>query len=122
MITLTPSEINQYRAVLEGDRDALMALQAIEDCDGDVEDAAIVLALQAGQEPDRSDYWLESQAKRWRVFLCQDEIREKLASGAIAEVVKSLVTDTIIPASLAVPVLIYVLKTGVDQFCRPFQA
>lgn len=121
MIVLTLEEIDQYRSELAENSNALRSLDLIEDCEGDVEDAAIVLALQAGQEPDHSDQWLEGQAKRWRAFLCQDDLKAKLAAGAIAEVVRSLTTETAIAPLLALPVLLYILKTGVDDFCSPFK-
>lgn len=121
MIVLTPDEIDHYRSELTNNPDALRSLDLIEDCEGDVEDAAIVLALQAGQEPDHSDRWLEGQAKRWRAFLCQDDLKSKLAAGAIADVVQALVKETAIAPLLAVPVLVYILKTGIEDFCRPFE-
>ncbi|HEY9619533.1 MAG TPA: hypothetical protein V6C78_04145 [Crinalium sp.] len=121
MIILTPEEINQYRAELSENTDALRSLDLIEDCEGDIEDAAIVLALQAGQEPDHSDRWLEGQAKRWRAFLCQNELKVQISGGAIASLVQLLIQETTIAPVLAVPVIIYVLKTGVEEFCRPFE-
>jgi hypothetical protein len=121
MVILTLEEIDYYRSELAENPDALRSLDLIEDCEGDVEDAAIVLALQAGQEPDHSDRWLEGQAKRWRAFLCQDDLKVKLTDGAIADVVRLLTAETTIAPLLAVPVIIYILKTGVEEFCRPFE-
>lgn len=118
MVTLTSVEIIEYRAELASDAEALKALDMIEDCEGDVEDAAIALAIQAGQEPDRSEHWLEGFAKRWRVFICQPEFRAKLAEESIANAVRSLTTETNVPASLAFPITVYVLKTGLDDFCQ----
>ena len=119
MIVLTLSEINQYRSELANDPEALRALDMIENCEGDVEDAAIALAIQAGQEPDRSEHWLEGLAKRWRVFLCQTEFRNALTDGEIATAVQLFAAGTTIPSSLATPVILYVLKIGVEDFCKP---
>lgn len=119
MINLTSVEILNYRSLLAGNADALKALDMIEDCEGDIEDAAIALALQAGQEPDRSDYWLEGLAKRWRVFICSDDFRTHLAEETLATAVRELTAATAMPTLLATPVVIYVLKTGVSQFCEP---
>lgn len=121
MVILTQNEIDHYRSVLADNPNALRALDLIEDCEGDIEDAAIVLALQAGQEPDRSDRWLESVAKRWRAFLCQENLKQQLETGAVADVVQALAAETTIPSVLAVPVVIYVLKVGVGAFCKPFE-
>lgn len=121
MIIVTLNEIEQYRTELADDPTALKALDMIEDCEGDIEDAAIALALQAGQEPDRSDQWLDGLAKRWRYFLCQTGVKNSLAAGSMSQAVKLLSTETSIPSLLATPVVIYVLKTGVNDFCKPLE-
>lgn len=125
MITIAFEEIEHYRDTFAHDPIALKALDMIEDCDGDLEDAAISLALQAGQEPDRSEQWLNGLAKRWRVFLCQTGIKESLESGlesgTIADSVKLFATETDVPKVLALPVILYVLKSGIEDFCKPLQ-
>lgn len=121
MIILSSKEIAQYRSQLADNATASQALDMIEDCEGDLEDAAITLALQVGQEPDRSDQWLDSVAKRYRVFLCQTGIREALQAGVVANVITLLPEETAIPPVLATPVVLYVVKTGIDDFCKPLQ-
>jgi hypothetical protein len=121
MITVTFEEIAQYRSELSASPEALRALDMIEDCEGDLEDAAIALALQARQEPDTSDRWLEGLAKRCRAVLCQADIRANLAAGSLYEVMRSLAQAMELPPSLATPVIIYVLKTGLEDFCKPLE-
>lgn len=121
MIFLTSVEIIEYRAELAADPDALEALDMIEECEGNLEDAAISLAIQSGQQPDTSEAWLQSFSKRWRVFMCDPAFREKLQEDTIANAVKSLATETSIPPTLATPVVLYVLKSGIDDFCRPLE-
>ncbi len=121
MIILSAQEIAHYRSELSDDEMALRALDMIEDCEGDLEDAAIALGLQVGQEPDRSDQWLDGIAKRWRVFLCQTGIKEQLQSNTVANAVALLSQETSLPSLLATPVVLYVVKTGVEEFCRPLQ-
>lgn len=118
---ISSQEIAQYRSQLADSTIALQALDMIEDCEGDLEDAAIALALQVGQEPDRSDQWLDGLAKRWRVFLCQLGIQDTLQTGTITNAVILLIEETTIPSILAVPVVLYVLKTGVEDFCKPLR-
>ena len=120
-LIVTLAEVQQYRSQLQDDPNALRALDMIDDCDGDLEDAAIALALQAGQEPDESDGWLESLAKRWRSFLCQAGLKDYLMTGSIANAVKLLAAETTIPPTLAIPVILYALKMGVEDFCKPLQ-
>jgi hypothetical protein len=121
MITLSSEEIAFYRSQLSDNEAALHALDMIEDCEGDLEDAAISLALHVGQEPSRSDQWLDGMAKRWRVFLCQTGIREALQAGSVSSAVTLLAAETTIPAILATPVVLYVVKKGVEDFCKPLQ-
>lgn len=121
MITITSEEIAQYRTELADQPAALRSLDMIEDCDGDLEDAAITLALQAGQEPDESDRWLEGLAKRWRSFVCQMGMKDYLQTGSVANAVKLLAEETTIPPTLATPVILYTLKTGIEDFCKPLQ-
>ncbi|HEY9642498.1 MAG TPA: hypothetical protein V6C57_18570, partial [Coleofasciculaceae cyanobacterium] len=121
MLIVTLEEIEQYRAELADDPVALHALDMLEDCEGDLEDAAIALALQVGQEPNQSDRWLEGLSKRWRSFLCQAGIKDYLLSGSIANAVKLLAAETTIPAALATLVILFAIKTGVEDFCKPLQ-
>jgi hypothetical protein len=121
MIRVTFDEIEQYRTELAGDPVALKALEMLEDCEGDLEDAAISLALQVGQEPDQSEQWLDGLAKRWRVFLCQTSIKDALQAGRIATPVKLLASETDIPSVLALPIVLYALKSGIEVFCKPLE-
>ncbi|MGF1498199.1 MAG: hypothetical protein ACFB8W_15455 [Elainellaceae cyanobacterium] len=119
MIPLSLAQIAQYRSALAAIPEAMVALEMIEDCEGDLEDAAIALALQVGQEPDRSDQWIDGLAKRWRVTICRSDIRSRLTLESLGEALQQLVEDTTLTAKLATPILIYVRETGVAEFCRP---
>ncbi len=120
-ITVTSKEIELYRADLADYPDALAALDVLEDCEGDLEDAAITLAIQVGQEPDTSDRWIDGLAKRWRYALCQAELREGLEDGLTGDVLTTLTTTTGLPMKLATPIAIFVIKTGVEPFCKPLE-
>ena len=118
MIYLTTQEIAKYRSELADYEEALIALDAIEDCEGDLEDAAVSLAIKVGQQPDRTD-WLDGLAKRCRVAICQEQFKEDLLAGKLAALVGYLLDKRICPAILATPVVIYVAKQGVNEFCEP---
>ncbi len=121
MITVNSVEIVEYRAELAGNPSALEALDMIEDCEGDIEDAAIALALHIGQEPDRSDDWLDGFVKRSRHRICTSEVKAKFNSNSIADIVQLLAEATTIPPLLHVPTAIYLIKTGIESFCRSFE-
>ena len=116
---ITSQEIAQFRSQLAGYPEALKALDIIEDCEGDVEDAAISMAIHVGQEPNTSDNWLSSLAKRCRVIICEKDAREELINGQLKVAVEGLIEAKLCPEILATPVAIYVVKTGVKDFCEP---
>ena len=120
MIALTPEEIDQLKSRLGDYPKALDALQEIEDCDGDVEDAAISLALRSGQEPDSNEQWLASFSKRYRHIACQEQFRQAIDAEQLSPLVDYLSQNTDCPALIALPVAVYVLKTGVASFCHSF--
>ena len=104
MIALTPEEIAQFRARLADYPEALAALQEIEDCDGDIEDAAISLSLKANQEPDTNEEWLAGFSKRYRHIVCRAEFREAIAAGQLSTLIHALTTETDCPPLIALPV------------------
>lgn len=118
MVQLTTIEINEYRNQLANYQDAMIALDAIEDSEGNLEDAATSLAIQVGQQIDRVD-WLDGLAKRCRVAICEENFRSDLAENKIFPVISYLLESKLCPPLLVTPVVIYVLKLGIDDFCEP---
>ncbi len=121
MIILTSQEIAQFRSQLAEYSVALEALDRIEDCEGDLEDATIEMAIHVGQLPDTSENWLDGLAKRYRVSLCNKDLRENLIQGNIKSMVEALIEENECPALLITPVVLYAVKSGIDQFCQPLE-
>lgn len=120
MTQVTPQEIAQFRAELADYPDALAALDEIEDCEGDLEDAAMVLAIRVGQQPEVANAeWLDGLAKKCRAVICQEEFRNDLVNDKYAAMVGHLIATKVCPALLVTPVLIYVSQQGVNKFCEP---
>ena len=120
MTQVTPEEIAQFRADLADYPDALVALDEIEQCEGDLEDAAIALAIRVGQQPEiANSEWLSSIAKKCRAAICQAEYRDDLVNGNFAPMVEHLTARKLCPALLITPVLMYVAQQGVKHFCEP---
>jgi hypothetical protein len=118
MVLLTSQAIAQYRSQLAHIPDALIALDTIEDCEGDLDDAALSLGIQVGQQPDRND-WLEGLAKRCRVAICEGDFQEDLLAGNIAATVEHLIESKLCHPLLTTPIVLYALETDVTQFCEP---
>ncbi|MBO3460702.1 hypothetical protein G7B40_025645 [Aetokthonos hydrillicola Thurmond2011] len=120
MTKVTPKEIAQLRSQLAEDSRAMEVLDLIEDCEGDLEDAAMTLAIRVGQEPEiPNSEWLEALARKWRAVVCQSEFRKDLLDGSLQQMMEHLKTIEGFPQILATPVLIFVLKQGVNNFCEP---
>ncbi|MBW4686885.1 MAG: hypothetical protein KME40_17700 [Komarekiella atlantica HA4396-MV6] len=123
MTKVTSQEIAQFRSQLADDLVALEALDLIEDCDGDLEDAAMTLAIRAGQQPERANSeWLDALARKWRAVICEQEYREELLNSSLLGMMGHLKIMPTFPKILATPVLIYVLKQGVSNFCEPLDS
>ncbi|MGG6267851.1 hypothetical protein ACQ4M3_14635 [Leptolyngbya sp. AN03gr2] len=120
-IIVSPKDLELFREQLSDHPSALAALDVIEDCDGDLEDAAISLAIRSGQLPEENEGWIVGLAKRWRHILCEAQLKEGLEDGLSGELMDAIVAQTALPMRLAVPVAIYVIKTGVEPFCQPMQ-
>lgn len=120
MTQVTPEQIAKFQAELVDYPDAQAALKEIEECEGDLEDAAMVLAIRVGQQPDiaNSD-WLDGLAKKCRAVICQEEFRNALINETYAPIMGHLAATRLCPAILVTPVLMYVIKQGVNNFCEP---
>jgi hypothetical protein len=120
MTQVTPEQIALFRSQLTDYPSAIVALQAIEDCEGDLEDAAIALAIRAGQEPQRANAeWLDALARKCRAVICRSEFRPGLLNGNYTEIVPYLAASNLCPAVLATPVIMYVMHQGINDFCQP---
>ncbi|WP_414619896.1 hypothetical protein [Calothrix sp. CCY 0018] len=120
MTTVTSQEIAQFRSKFANYPPALQALDLIEDCDGDLEDAAMTLAIKAGQQPEiGNSEWLDSLAKKWRSLICQQEWRADLAEGSVDKLIEQIQKTPTFPTVLVTPVLLYVFKQGIPEFCEP---
>ena len=120
MTTVTSQEIEQFRSTFASYPPALQALDLISDCDGDLEDAAMTLAIKAGQQPEiGNSEWLDSLAKKWRSLICQQEWRADLQSGSVDKLIEQIQKTPTFPTVLVTPVLLYVFKQGIPEFCEP---
>jgi hypothetical protein len=100
--------------------DALFSLETIADCEGDLEDAAMTLAIRVGQQPDitNSD-WLDGLAKKCRVAICRSEFRNDMVDGNFLPLFEHFVNMKVCPKLLILPVLLYAHECGVNRFCQP---
>ena len=112
--TVTPEEIAQFRAELVDNLSAIAALDAIEECEGYLEDAVPLLLIEAGTEPDRS---IGDLLEKCRQFICQEEVREALESGMIAPAIEPISMGAGIPPGVATAIGICAFKLGMKRVC-----
>jgi hypothetical protein len=117
MISISSTEIEQWRAELADYPAVLRSLDEIEACEGDVEDAAINLAIQANLEPNTCDRWLASFAKQFRPWVCQPDFQASLTPGDVVNLTRHLAAESTCPDVLVLPVAVQVMASGIEYFC-----
>jgi hypothetical protein len=115
-LQIIPELKTQFASIPE----AVSALETIAECEGDLEDAAITLAIRVGQQPDiNNSEWLNGVAKKYRVEICNSDFRNDMINGNMMPVFQHFLTLKICPKLLILPVLLYVHEQGVNRFCEP---
>ncbi|MDZ7958510.1 MAG: hypothetical protein RMY34_11635 [Aulosira sp. DedQUE10] len=120
MITVTPEEISQFRSQLADSSEALAALDAIEKCQGNLEAAAQLIAVETTETEVslRGDSnYLDKLAQKFSKIICQEEF-DDLMTGVLTAAIPTLAASGNIPVALATSVVIYVAKIGKKQFCE----
>ncbi len=116
---VTSDEIAQYREQFADNPEALDALDLIAENDGDLKQAASLLALESGEMISKSvPNILDELARKCRNIVCDEVFIDELMTGLLTAGVASLTATGQIPAALATPVVIYLTKTGVKKWCE----
>jgi hypothetical protein len=114
------STLDRLQSQLAAFPEAIIALNAIADCEGDLIDAAIVLAIRSGQQPEIDNgEWLDSLAKKHRPAICQSQFRNEMIDGNFVGLFEHFIESKACPKLLILPVLLHVHETGVNRFCEP---
>jgi len=122
MTTVTQEEIAKFRAELANYPEALEALDVIEECDYNLEDAAEVLAdteaLRKGGSKKPDVNLLDELAEQLRDVICKDEFRNGMLNDSVNVAVGVLLaSSTVNPAVLVIPAFMYVMRKGINKFC-----
>jgi hypothetical protein len=142
---VTSEEIAQFRTELADNPKALSDLDVIEKCEGDLEQAARILARRADIEDVRAGItwegdleqaarilarradiedvragitW-ESVLKQARQVVCDDNFKESFAPDLIGGVIGALITSSnpvLVP--VATPCAAYIVKVSLAKFCK----
>jgi hypothetical protein len=113
--TVTAEEIARFREQLKHDPEALAALDTIEECEGNLEEAARSIATAAGKTDIESDL-LEELSTRCRTVICQEDMKEKLPV-LIAAIAEFLASSSGFPSKLATPIALFAMEKESEDFC-----
>jgi len=113
--TVTAEEIARFREQLKHNPEALAALDTIEECEGNLEEAARSIATAAGKTDIEPDL-LEQLSTRCRTVICQEDMKEKLPV-LIAAIAGFLVSSSGFPSTLATPIALFAMEKGSEDFC-----
>ena len=120
-VKLTPEDIAQYREQFSqnNQKEALSALDIIKAMDGDVANAATMLAPKYNIVVSKSvPNILEELAKKFRNTVCDEEFIDQVMGGLLSAAVASLCATGQIPEALATPIVIYLARKGIQKWCN----
>ncbi|MDJ0900028.1 MAG: hypothetical protein QNJ55_14590 [Xenococcus sp. MO_188.B8] len=120
---LTAGEIVQYRELLADNPEALNDLKVIERCEGNLEQAARVLARRASVEEFRADEIWQLALQKACEIVCDEKFKGGLVPGLIGGLI-GVLTNSGSPllAAVATPTSIYIAQFGIDAFCQANQS
>ena len=114
-VTVTQEKIDRAREQLKHDPEALAAIDTIQECGGNLADAARLIAIAAGITEIESDL-LETLSSRCRSVICQDEVKAELPV-MISAIAEFLVSTSGLPSKLATPIALLAIEKGIEEFC-----
>jgi hypothetical protein len=116
---VTSKEIAEFRIELADNPKALADLDVIERCEGDLEQAARILARRADIEDVRAGITWESALKQARQVICDEKFKEGLAPDLIGGIISALITaGNPVLVAVATPCAGYIVKVSLAEFCN----
>lgn len=128
MTIVTPEEIANFRSELADNPEALEALDVIEECKGNLEDAAEVLVVQSGIDKtgtlrgeNEDEDLLQKLANKLRPFICTKEFENAFLNGSFAVIVTALSVSAMAPVIVVTPVVLYISHKKWNNFCKDYK-
>lgn len=117
---LTIKEIEEFKHQLEMIPEALEVMNLIEENNGDLDLSTklILIAEDSDEMSDRSmSEFTEKLAQKFKHIICQEEFSDDLMSGLLTAAISYIAVNAAISIALATPIVIYLSKTGIRNFC-----
>ena len=128
MTTLTFTEINYFQSELSSHPEALAALTEIQNCDGNVEDAATIILTQESDWEVVQSEWLDRLVDHSRSLICKKYVKSSLPNlfAGLLKDLPELLADLLgvtIPAETAAKIITCFVvrllsKTTIEKFCQ----
>lgn len=128
MTIVTSEEIAQSRSALLDCPEANYALQIIEECNGDLEEAFEIIVIENGEEIKGLEFKvsLKDLAHKCRSVICLEAFKEEIVDGFSRELLTGLVPAVTaqltlmgnFPLALSIPIVMFVIKLGIKKFCE----
>ena len=128
MTIVTSQEIAQFRSALSDYPEASYALQIIEECNGDLNEAFEIITIEKGEEIKGLEFKvsLKELAQRCHDVICTEEFKEEIIDGFGCELLTGLVSAVTaqltlmgnFPVALSIPIIMFVIKLGIKNFCE----
>jgi hypothetical protein len=116
---VTSAEIAQFRTELADNSKALSDIDVIEKCEGDLEQAARILARRSGVEEVRAGMTWETALNQARQVVCTDNFKGGLAPDLIGGVMGALIASSNpLLIAVATPCASYIVKVSLTEFCK----
>jgi len=116
---ITSDEIERYRKEFAGYPESIDALELIEENEGDLQQAVSLLAMEYGVIiTKRKTSLLEDLVYKYRNIICNDSFMDDLMTGLLTAGIAGLTASGQIPTALATPIVIYLVKVGVKNWCE----
>jgi hypothetical protein len=120
---VTPEEIAKFRSELTGNPEAIAQLDIIERCEGNLEQAARILARRAEIEDVRAGITWESALQQARQVVCDEKFKEGLAPDLIGGIFGALVAaGNPLLVAVATPCSAYIVKVSLTEFCKTMKS
>lgn len=122
---VTPAEIAKLRVELADypNPKVIADFEVIERCEGNLEQAARVLARRAGVEEVKSGVNWQLALQKACEIVCDDKFKEGLVPGLIGALIGALANSgSPLLAAVATPTSIYIAQFGIDAFCQANQS
>ncbi len=120
MTTITKQEVEKFRSEL-GDSSELQEIEdTLEKCNWNLEDATMVIAIDADEPVEMGDSLLENLVEKSRKHLCKSEVKAGWSDlKDVLDILKEILPP---PAPLALACLFKLSELGLRNLCSSVES